>query len=166
LEGPVAIVGYMGSGKTTVGRLLARRLGWEFVDLDRRISERAGLTIPEIFAEHGEGRFRDLEHLALREALGGEPERGVACGGGAVLRPENRRALEGARTIFLEEDPRILYARTRGAGRPLRGASREGFEGRYRERLPLYHEVADLEIPVGGRSVGEVVEEVARWLDA
>lgn len=162
----MAIVGYMGSGKTTVGRLLARRLGWEFVDLDRTISERAGLTIPEIFAEHGEGRFRDLEHLALCDALGGTPERVVACGGGAVLRPENRRALGRAKTVFLEEDPRVLYARTRGAGRPLRGASREGFEGRYRERLPLYHEVADLEIPVGGRSVGEVVEEVARWLDA
>lgn len=166
MEGPVAIVGYMGSGKTTVGRVLARRLGWEFVDLDRRISENAGLTIPEIFAEHGEGHFRDLEHLALRDALAGTPERVVACGGGAVLRPENRRVLGKARTIFLEEDPRVLYARTRGAGRPLRGASREGFEGRYRERLPLYHEVADLEVLVDGRSVGEVVEEVARWLDA
>ena len=162
----MAIVGYMGCGKTTVGRLLARRLGWEFIDLDRRISEKAGLTIPEIFAEYGEGHFRDLEHLALRDALGGTPERVVACGGGAVMRPENRRALGKARTVFLEEDPGVLFARTRGAGRPLRGASREGFEGRYRERLPLYLEVADLEVPVGGRSASKVVEELARWLDA
>ena len=162
----MAIVGYMGSGKTTVGRVLARRLGWEFVDLDRRISERAGLTIPEIFAEHGESHFRDLEHLALSDALDGTSGRVLACGGGAILRDENRQELRKAKTVFLEEDPKILYARTRGAGRPLRGASREGFEGRYRERLPLYREVADLEVAVGGRSASEVVEELARWLDA
>lgn len=162
----MAIVGYMGSGKTTVGRLLARELGWEFVDLDRLIAARAGMTIPEIFAEHGEERFRDLEHRALSEALDGDRQRVVSCGGGAVVRPENRDELRKASTIFLVEDLGVLFARTRGAGRPLRAASREQFERLYAERLPFYREVADLEVPVGKRRPGEVAGEVARWLGA
>ncbi len=164
MKGPVAIVGYMGSGKTTVGRLLARKMGYEFVDLDRAIVENAGLSIPEIFVEHGEERFRDLEHRALSEAVDAGPDRVIACGGGAVVRPENRAELRKATTIFLEEDIGMLFARTRGAERPLRGAGREGFERRYAERLPFYREVADLEVRVGRRPPREVAEEVARWL--
>lgn len=162
----MAIVGYMGSGKTTVGRLLARELGWEFVDLDRVIAARAGMTIPEIFAEHGEERFRDLEHHALSEALDSDRQQVISCGGGAVMRPENRDELRKASTIFLVEDLGVLFARTRGAGRPLRAASREQFERLYAERLPFYREVADLEVPVGKRRPGEVAGEVARWLGA
>jgi shikimate kinase len=164
VEGPVAIVGYMGCGKTTVGRLLARRVGWEFVDLDREIAMRAGMTIPEIFAEQGEGRFRDLEQRALSEFLAGPAQRVVSCGGGAVLRPENRSELRRVKTVFLEEDPAVLFARTRGAGRPLRAASREEFERRYSERLPFYREVADLELRVAKRRAAEVAGELARWL--
>lgn len=162
----MAIVGYMGSGKTTVGRILARKLGWEFVDLDRGVAARAGMTIPEIFAEHGEERFRDLEHRILSEALAGGPERVISCGGGAVVRPENRDELRKASTIFLEEDLGVLFSRTRGAGRPLRAASREQFERLYAERLPFYREVADLEVPVGKRRPGEIAGEVVRWLGA
>ncbi len=164
MEGPVAIVGYMGSGKTTVGRILARTMGWEFVDLDREISARAGMTIPEIFAVLGEEWFRDLEHRALSEALDGSSRRVVSCGGGAVVRPENRAELRRAATVFLEEDPGLLFERTRGAGRPLRAASREEFERLYAERLPFYREVADLEVCVGRRRPAEVAGEVARWL--
>jgi shikimate kinase len=160
LYGSVAIVGYMGSGKTTLGRLLARATGREFVDLDRAISKSAGKGIPEIFAEHGEAYFRDLEHEALREALGGKTPCIVACGGGVVIRPENRALLRGVTTVFLREDTEVLYRRTRGPGRPLRAASREEFEARYRERLPLYGEVADLEIDAAGRSPSRVTEEV------
>src|SRR4028118_209190 len=79
VRGPVASVGYMGGGKTTVGRMLARALGWDFVDLDREISRRSGLAIPEIFETSGEDHFRDLEHRALLATLGGERERVVAC---------------------------------------------------------------------------------------
>jgi shikimate kinase len=160
LEGSVAIVGYMGSGKTTLGRLLARATGLEFVDLDRAISKRAGKEIPEIFAESGEAHFRDLEHEALREALDGKTPCIVACGGGVVVRPENRALLQGVTTVFLREDTGVLYGRTRGPGRPLRAASREEFESRYAERLPFYREVADFEIEVEGRSPSRVMEEV------
>ena len=160
MDGSVAIVGYMGSGKTTLGRLLARATGLEFVDLDRAITKRTCQEIPEIFAEHGEKHFRDLEHEALREALDGKTPCIVACGGGVVLRPENRALLGDVRTVFLREDIGVLYGRTRGPGRPLRAASLEEFEARYAERLPLYSEVSDIEVRVDGRPPSQVLEEV------
>ena len=156
----MAIVGYMGSGKTTLGRVLARALRREFVDLDRAIVKEAGKGIPEIFAEHGEERFRELEHKALLDALEDLTPSVVACGGGIVLRPDNRTLLREVTTVFLREDTGVLYHRTRGPGRPLRAASREEFETRYTERLPLYREVADIEVEVNGRPPAQVAEEV------
>ena len=164
MEGPVAIVGYMGCGKGTVGRMLARSLGWGFVDLDHEISRAAGRTIPEIFERCGEAGFRDMEHQALLAALDGSPERVVACGGGIVERPENRERLARVPTVFLREDIGVLFGRTRDARRPLRGADREEFERRYERRLPFYEQVADLEVAVRGRSPQAVAKEIKRWL--
>ncbi len=121
------MVGYMGSGKTTVGRALAGQLGWQLLDLDAAIAERAGLSIPEIFASSGEPRFRELERRELIEALDGPRERVVSCGGGVVIDPRNRALLRQVPTVFLWEDADVLYRRTRGSGRPLRGASFEDF---------------------------------------
>ena len=160
MDEPLAIVGYMGSGKTTLGRLLARALECELVDLDDEIVKRAGKEIPEIFAECGEETFRNLEHGALLEALDGLPPPVVACGGGVVVRPENRALLRDVTTVFLGEDTEVLYRRTRSPGRPLRAASPEEFESRYRERLPLYREVADFEVGIDGREPCRVTEEV------
>ena len=154
----------MGSGKTTVGRLLARHTGRGFVDLDVEVSRKAGRTIPDIFAEGGEDHFRDLESAALLSALAGEEGAVISCGGGAVLRPENRAALRDTPTVFLREDLDVLYTRTRDANRPLRGGSRESFARRYAERLPLYREVADVEVHADGRGATAVVEEVERCL--
>ena len=164
MDGSLAIVGYMGSGKSTLGRLLARALCLEFVDLDRAVVKKAGKGIPEIFAEQGEKHFRDLEHEALRDALRGKSPTLVACGGGVVVSPENRYLLGDVTTVFLREDTGVLYARTRGTGRPLRATSREEFDRRYTERLPFYRGVADMEVEVGGREPSEVVEEVLGWL--
>lgn len=165
MDGPVAIVGYMGSGKTTVGRALASALGREFVDLDRRLVKQEGRDIPRIFAESGEDHFRDLEHRTLLEAIEGNPPSVLACGGGVVVRPENRAALRDVATVFLREDTKVLYERTRRPGRPLRAANRGEFERRYAERLPLYREVADLEVDVHGRPATAVAEEVIRCLN-
>ena len=163
MEGSVAIVGYMGSGKSTLGRLLAKAMSLEFVDLDRAIVKRAGTEIPEIFAESGEKHFRDLEHKALRDALRGSPSV-VACGGGVVIRPDNRALLRDVTTVFLREDTGVLFGRTRGPGRPLRGTSREEFGLRYAERLPLYREIADIEVGIDGRPPAKVAEEVLECL--
>ena len=156
----MAIVGYMGSGKTTLGLLLARALSLEFVDLDRVIVRSAGKGIPQIFAEHGENHFRDLEHNALLQTLDGGTPSVVACGGGTVVRPDNRTLLRDVTTVFLREDTDVLYQRTRGTDRPLRAASLEEFELRYAERLPLYREVADIEVEAVGRPPAKVAEEV------
>jgi shikimate kinase len=164
LEGSVAIVGYMGSGKTTLGLLLARALSLEFVDLDRVIVRSAGKAIPQIFAEHGENHFRDLEHNALLQTLDGGTPSVVACGGGTVVRPDNRTLLRDVTTVFLREDTDVLYQRTRGTDRPLRAASLEEFELRYAERLPLYRDVADIEVEADGRPPAKVAEEVLGWL--
>jgi shikimate kinase len=160
----VAIVGYMGSGKTTLGLLLARALSVEFVDLDRVIVRSAGKAIPQIFAEHGENHFRGLEYNALLQTLDGGTPSVVACGGGTVVRPDNRTLLRDVTTVFLREDTEVLYQRTRGTERPLRAASREEFELRYAERLPLYREVADIEVEADGRPPAKVAEEVLGWL--
>lgn len=155
----------MGSGKSGIGRLLARELGWQFVDLDRFIECRAERKIPKIFAESGEDHFRDLEHQALLDALNGENERVLACGGGTIVRQENRERLKDVETIFLMEDAGVLYRRTRKPGRPLRGVGYDEFAGRYIERLPHYREVADLEIDTRNRPKRLILEEILRWLD-
>ena len=160
----MAIVGYMGCGKTTVGHALARTLGWEFVDLDRAITKASGSEISEIFRASGEEHFRNLEHRALLDALDGTRQRVVACGGGIILRPENRNLLQRAATVFLEEEVNTLFGRTRGGYRPLRADSLEAFGRRYVERLPLYEQVADLKVDVRGSPPTEVAQEIARWL--
>jgi shikimate kinase len=164
LEGPLAIVGYMGSGKSTVGRIVAEDLSWDFVDLDAVVAERAGLSIPEIFESSGEPRFRTLERLALLDALDGFSERVVACGGGVVINSRNRARLLEVPTVFLWEDADVLYRRTRGPGRPLRGASFEDFARRYAERLPYYLEVAALQLEPDNRPPRRIADEIIEWL--
>ena len=164
MRGPLALVGYMGSGKSTVGRALAGELGWEFVDLDWAITERAGLSIPEIFAASGEPHFRELERRELEAAVTGRRERVVSCGGGAVIDPRNRGLLRQVPTVFLWEEASVLFHRTRGPGRPLSGTSFEDFSRRYAERLPYYSEVATIRVEPAGRPPRRVADEIFEWL--
>lgn len=154
----------MGSGKSTVGRVVAEDLGWEFVDLDEAVAEAAGLSVPEIFVTLGEHRFRELERRALLEALDSSLERVVSCGGGVVIDSRNRERLAQVLTVFLWEDTEVMYRRTRGAGRPLRGTSYEDFDRRYAERLPYYLDVAALQIEPQERPPRRVADEIVAWL--
>ncbi len=159
----MAIVGYMGSGKSTVGHIVAESLRWRFVDLDEAVAERAGLPIPEIFESPGEPHFRNLERRELLNALGGPRESVVACGGGVIIDPRNRARLVEVPTVFLWEDTDALYRRTRGSGRPLRGTNFDDFARRYAERLPYYLEVAALQIEPGNRPPRRVADEILEW---
>ena len=159
----MAIVGYMGSGKSTVGHIVAESLSWKFVDLDEAVAERVELSIPEIFETSGEPHFRNLERRELLNALGGSRESVVACGGGVVIDPRNRARLVEVPTVFLWEDTDVLYRRTRTPGRPLRGTSFEDFARRYAERLPYYLEVAALQIEPGNRPPRRVADEILEW---
>jgi shikimate kinase len=138
----ICLVGFMGCGKSTVGRLLAERLGWTFVDLDDEIERRAGRSIPDIFEGDGEPRFRNLEQEALEEQCS-LAQRGrarvVALGGGAFADPRTRERLElGGVSIWLECPLERLWPRVAEfSHRPL-ARDRERFENLYNQRLELY----------------------------
>ncbi len=136
----IVLVGMPGCGKTTIGRELARLSGKPFVDLDERIVDSAGTSIPEIFRQEGEETFRHLEGLVLDDVCtqGGQV---IATGGGAVLQKENRTAMRRTgRVYFLRRDLSLLPKE----GRPLSQAG--NLEEMYRVRKPLYHETADVVI--------------------
>lgn len=138
----VYLVGYMGCGKSRIGRLLSERFGWDFVDLDAVIEDAAGKTIAEIFADEGEARFRDLEFEALKRQTGqirGGGARVIALGGGTFAFDRNRERIgECGLSIWLDVPVDKLWERVAGeAHRPL-AQSREEFAGRFAERKPLY----------------------------
>lgn len=138
----VFLTGFMGCGKSTVGRLLASELGSSFVDLDDEIERRAGRSISEVFAEEGEGAFRDLEHEALREQAAlirsGSP-RVVALGGGAFVFERNRTLIESVgRSVWLDAPADVLWERVRNQShRPL-AKSKNTFLALLEKRIPHY----------------------------
>ncbi len=133
----IVLTGMPGCGKTTVGRLLAQQLGRDFVDLDAVIVQRAGRSIPDIFAAEGEQAFRDMETAVAKE-LGAQHGLVIACGGGTPLRVQNRQALAGnGRVYYLQADP----ARLSGEGRPL-SSSPAAIQKLYTDRHPVYLDFA------------------------
>ena len=160
------LTGLPGSGKSTVGRELASRLGWGFVDLDDLVVERAGRSVEQIFAEWGEGRFRELEAMATIEVRGRDPLV-LAPGGGWITSPEAVSVLRPpARMAYLRVAPEVAVERIEASGavRPLLGSG--GLVSRIREiqrtRQHLY-ETADLTVDTEV-IVSEVVTQLERWL--
>ena len=155
----IYLTGFMGSGKSTVGRLLAARLGVAFVDLDEEIERQAGLRVREIFAEHGEPVFRRLEREAL-EATARLPEAVIATGGGTVTFEANARWIrEHGFTVWLNPAFATLAARVGGLGKEDRPLFQDETQALalYRERLPAYRR-ADLIIDMAPK---EGPEEIA-----
>jgi shikimate kinase len=159
----ISLVGLPGSGKSTVGKQLARKLAFSFVDSDQVIEDRLGCSIREFFDREGEERFRDLERDVIAELLHGRHELTrnpgwvLSTGGGAVLRPENRKMLsESSHVVYLRASPEDLYRRLRHdktrpllqVGDPL-GKLRE----LYQARDPLYQECAEYVVETGRPSV-------------
>ncbi len=150
----------MGAGKSTVGALLADRLGGTFVDLDGRVVDKVGLSIPDIFAQHGEAGFRDYEEECLRECLSHVSGGVLALGGGTLDRQANRALLRDRYIIWLDADPTLLFARADSVGRPLTRAGMSAFLERYRNREALFREVAALRIDVTGTTPEDVVNQI------
>ncbi|HKD53046.1 MAG TPA: shikimate kinase AroK [Steroidobacteraceae bacterium] len=163
----VFLIGPMGSGKTAVGRQLARTLGLPFHDSDAEIERRTGVDIPFIFEKEGEAGFRQREREAL-EALTALEGIVLATGGGAVLLAENRRLLaERGRVVYLKTSVAQQVDRVRhGRHRPLLATGDNSTRlGQLMDtRAPLYAEIADVVVSTDGQRVNSVVEQVLREL--
>ena len=180
----LVLTGFMGAGKSTVGRMLAERLGWEFLDLDALIETRSGLTVPQIFANHGEAQFRQLESQALASALG---RRNIvlALGGGAPEVLTNRLLIEqtpATATVFLDAPFSTLFDRCMlqalnvpAAGpsgnsepaslRPLL-ADPAAAETRFLSRRPVYRRLARLIVDTSALTTQETVDGILQTLGA
>jgi shikimate kinase len=160
----IALVGLSGAGKSSVGRLLAARLGWPLVDTDTLIAQAAGRSVAEIFVDQGEARFRDLETAALRLAFEQRPCV-VATGGGIVLRPENRTLLRQlAFVVWIDAPTEILVARllADAEARPLvqGGQPAARLEMLRAARAALYAEVAHARVDAAGLAIEQICELV------
>ena len=161
----ITLVGMMGAGKTTVGRAVARQLGWDFLDSDAQVEARAGRTVAQIWAAEGESGFRELEAEALAAALASTAARPavVAAAGGVVLDPRNRALLEGhPPVVWLRAKLDTLARRVgTGRGRPLLADDPQGaLERLMAVRYPLYEQVADSVVDVDELRPADVVDRV------
>lgn len=164
----LALVGYRGTGKSTIGRRLADRLGRPFIDADDLIVDRAGRTIKAIFEESGEPVFRDWEERVLREVADDHPGAILATGGGAILRESNRRLLRSfGLVVWLRADPEELARRLETDAMARHDRPSLTSAGTLQEirdvlefRAPLYREAAHVEVDTQGKAPAEIVEEV------
>ena len=163
----IVLIGYRGSGKSAVGRELAGRLGWEFVDTDVLIEQRAGLTIREIFADRAEEGFRDLETRIVAE-IAQRDRQVVSTGGGVLLRAENVAALkQNGRLVWLTAPAEVLWRRIIGDIRRLETRPQMDFAAglvevreALKQRNPVYRQVADVTVDTTDRSVANIVERI------
>ncbi len=168
----LVLIGYRATGKTSLARMLAGRLSWDWIDADVEIERRAGKSIARIFAEDGEPAFRDLEvevtrDLLLRDRLV------LASGGGAPMRPETRRAMQATRrVVWLKASPDTIHRRMGGDAttadrRP--NLTRQGGLGEIVEvlarREPVYRETATIEIDTEGKGLDQIADEILDRLE-
>lgn len=160
----LVLVGLMGAGKTTVGRVCAQRLGRGFVDTDDLVEAGAGVTVADLFASEGETSFRQRERAAVIEALASPEPLVIACGGGAVVDPSNRAALrQQGFVVWLIADPDELAARVGDdTKRPLLAGPGKAMTLKRLSALrsDAYEEAADVAVDTDHRSVDEVADEV------
>ncbi len=161
----ITLVGFMGSGKSTVGKLLSERLGVPFLDLDELIVEREGMSIPEIFERKGESYFRAIERELLEEVLSGEASVILSVGGGLFTTEENVGLVNSLSTsIFLDADFEVLWNRiSSDKNRPLVRRGKEKVREIFEKRLPFYGK-AHLRVRTDLLSPEEAVEEIIEKL--
>jgi shikimate kinase len=162
---PIFLVGFMGAGKSTVGPILAKALGYDFFDLDDKIEARAGRTVRDIFSEFGEFEFRRLEREAL-EACAGIQRAVIALGGGAYISEDNRALVQKiGKTVWIDCPLETCFRRVaKDSSRPLLG-SKEEMERLLTLRRPSY-EFANLIVRAGSAIPRQVAQEILRLLDS
>jgi shikimate kinase len=160
----VYLVGFMGAGKSTVARRLARRLDWRFEDVDDLVEQREHQTVAQLFARRGEAYFRAVERTVLLDLVGLR-HAVVATGGGTFVDPQNRSVIaRDGMTVWLDVPIDRLIARIPADGRRPLAADRAEFERLYALRRPAY-EQADLRIDASRGSVDAIVEQLVDWLE-
>lgn len=161
----VFLIGFMGAGKSTVARKMARSCGVSALDMDKYIERNYGKSIPEIFDEGGEELFRSIETETLRELANSEEPMLISCGGGIVKSEENRRLMkEGGTVVHLLVDADEAASRISDkSSRPLFNDI-ESARRLCSERLPLYEDAADFTVPTGGRDLRDISRQVKKYL--
>lgn len=161
----IILIGFMGTGKSTVGRILAGKLGLDFVDSDRQIEKEQGMTIPDLFRERGEAAFRAIETDTLKRLLR-EGRRVIATGGGAVLAAENREAMRaGGTVVALKASPETIIRRVGESGdRPLLAGDVADNVKRLHEQRKTAYDFADLSVVTDGLTADEVAERILDYM--
>jgi len=162
----IILIGFMGAGKTTVGKLLAKESGRCFVDTDERIVSEQNMSIPDIFSQYGEGRFRDLETDLLKRMQEDTKDAVISVGGGMPVRKENRALLKSLGcVIYLSASKKTILSRVKGDGsRPmLNGEDLETrVEQLMRDREALYRQAAHVDVRTDGRSIHQVAQIICQ----
>ncbi len=164
----IIFIGYMGAGKTTIGKMLSEQLGWSLVDTDEKIEEKAGKRIARIFEEEGEECFRQMETSVLKELLSEADTMVISVGGGLPVREENRRMLkELGLVVYLQVTPETVAKRLTGdQTRPL--LENRDIQKRAEEMLPLrdpfYQETANVTISCDGKEKNDILSEISQKL--
>ncbi|UOR12326.1 shikimate kinase [Halobacillus amylolyticus] len=154
----IFLIGYMGSGKSTIAKRLSENLQCTYIEMDEEIERREGMTIPEIFANHGESFFRAMESQLLKELEG---QLIVSTGGGVLLSAENRETLAGHVVVYLEASFQTIEERLAQSGnRPLWSGDLVEKQKRFNQRKPLYEQVATETIQVDNKNPEMIVEEI------
>ena len=164
----IALIGFMGVGKTAVGEALAEKLDKKFIELDSLIEQKAGKTIPEIFRQDGEIAFRELE-IEVTKEVAKDKNQVIACGGGVVLNKINIDRLRNESTmVYLEASPQVILKRVSGGRteRPLLKASNKALtiQELLRFRKPFYERAADIKIDTSKLAIDSVVEQIINKL--
>ncbi len=168
----IYLMGYRGSGKSSVGRRLAERLGWPVVDTDTLVESVAGQSIREIFSREGEAGFREREAAVVARVAAATTPSVIALGGGAILRPENQRVIASTgRVVWLQGSPASLLARIEADQTTAERRPRLSPHSDYDEiveilaaREPIYRQLANLIVDTDRRTPDELVAEIIDWL--
>ena len=163
----IFLIGFMGSGKSTIACELKKQLGMELVEMDARIVKEQGMRINDIFAQYGEDHFRDIESRLIL-TIGDEGNTIVSCGGGVIVRPQNTEYMKkSGKVVYLKATPETIYERVKhSTDRPILNGNMnvEYIAELMEKRRPLYEGAADITIVTDGKGRDEICKEIIQYV--